>query len=591
VNVKPFLTSILFCLLLITGSVAHAAASDADNQLISVASDALVNAGGNDWPRVSADVAEMKKLWATATDTSAKGTEVSAALKKAEEALIKKPQNRDEAYQAVSALAKTVDEYVTSHQSGGEQAKAHDKVKALVPSMKQSLAAVEAGDFAKAKQSFDRFNTGWKQAEGPLRNENFTFYGKVEAKISTTRIALNTEPPNVEKAKSGLQDLITALESYAAGNVQADSAPASTSSSIADIQVLLKQVQEDVEAKKAGDAADKMDRVITDWPSVEGEVITRSQDAYQRIETKMTAIPSLILSATPDLAKASQLLGELQIELEPYVNATSYTAWDAGLILFREGLEAILIITALLAFLGRSGNADKKKWVWTGAGTGIAGSVLLAIALSALLTKATAGSSRELIEGYTGLIAVLFMLTVGAWLHKKSNLRAWNQFIEKTMGAVLERGAVWALAATAGLSVLREGAETFIFYMGMAPSMESSQLVLGIVGALVVLAVIGFVIMRLSSRIPVRPFFLVATLLLYYLAFKFIGISVHALQVAGQLPAHLSESLIQAPSFGIYSTWETSMPQLVVLLVIVWNLIRTERKNKRMVNPAQHTVK
>ncbi|ARU60294.1 iron permease [Tumebacillus avium] len=580
-NLKSLLSSLLICLLLFTATATYAATPQ-DNQLIALASDALVNAGGDDWDRTKADLAEMKTLWADAKDSSAQGEAVSDALSAAETAAGKTPFERDAAYKAVSALAKAVDEYVTSHETEQGGASAKENVKALLPHLNQALSATEAGDFAAAKAAYSSFISGWAKAEGPLRKENAGLYGKVETKISGARIALNTEPPNAEKAKASLNEVIKLLEDYIAGNVQADDAAAGETRSIADLQQLLSGALTDVQEERAADAAAKLDEIITAWPSVEGQVLTRSPEAYARIETKMTSVPSLLLSSPPDLAKADAMIRDLQTELEPYAEAASYTAWDAGLILFREGLEAILVITALLAFLNKSGNADKRKWVWSGAGAGIVLSGVLAVVLSLVLSQATAGSSRELIEGYTGIIAVVFMLTVGAWLHSKSSLKVWNQFIEKTLGNVLAKGALWSLAATAGLAVLREGAETIIFYLGMAPSIAMSQLLIGIGGALVLLAVIAFAILKLSARIPIRPFFLVAGLLLYYLAFKFIGVSVHALQVSGQLPSHLSDALLQAPSFGIYATWETTVPQLVVLLVVLWNVVRTERKNAQM---------
>lgn len=576
---KSFLSSLLICLLLFSTTLASAATHD--DPLIALASDALVNAGSDDWERTKADLSEMVKLWSTVTDTSPEGKAVEAALAEAERTTAQSPFEREQAYKAVSALAKTVDDYVSSHQAESNQGAAKEKVNALVPDLQKSLTAVQAGDFATAKKSYERFISAWAKAEGPLRKENFSLYSKTESKISGARIALNTQPPNQERAEASLQELISLLQDYVAGNIQAsDGGDVQSTLSISDIKIMLNAVETDLAAERATDALSKMDQIMTAWPSVEFQVLTRSPAAYSQIETKMTAIPSLLLSSPPDLTKASSLVQELQSELEPFVEAQSYTAWDAGLILFREGLEAILVISALLAFLSRSGNADKRKWIWTGAGAGLLGSGVLAIILSVVFSNVTAGSSRELLEGYTGLIAVIFMITVGAWLHNKSNLRIWNQFIERTMGAVIARGALWSLAATVCLAVLREGAETIIFYLGMASTIATSQLLLGIGGALALLAVIAFAILRLSVRIPIRPFFLVASLLLYYLAFKFVGVSVHALQVAGQLPSHLSDNLPQLPSLGIYASWETTIPQLVVLAVVLWSAVRAERKKR-----------
>lgn len=397
----------------------------------------------------------------------------------------------------------------------------------------------------------------------------------MEVKISGARIALNTEPPNPQKSTEKLQSLLQAVQDYVSGKAGQQAAGATDSTeqpSISSLLELIGSVEADIASQNAEEAAGKMDTFIATWPLVEGVVMTKSPATYSSIEAKMVAVPTLILSSPPQWDKAAALLAEMKAELEPFATASSYTAWDAGLILFREGLEAILIIVSLLAFLQKSGNADKRKWIWSGAALGVAASAILAVVLSIVFSNLTTGSSRETIEGITGLIAVFFMLTIGAWLHKKSNLQAWNDFVQKSIGSSLAKGALWSLAFTAFLAVVREGAETIIFYMGMAATISMTDLMLGIVGALVVLAVISFVIIRLSARIPVRPFFLVASLLLYYMAFKFIGVSIHALQVTGTLPAHSEDFLLHLPDLGIYANWETTIPQLVILAVILLNL-------------------
>lgn len=300
----------------------------------------------------------------------------------------------------------------------------------------------------------------------------------------------------------------------------------------------------------------------------------------------MVSIPTLLLSRPPAWDKAGSMLTELKAELQPFAEASSYTALDAALILFREGLEAILVITSLIAFLNRSGNRDKRKWIWSGAVSGIVASGLLAVVLSMFLSNLSTGSSRETIEGITGLIAVVFMVTIGAWLHKKSNLKVWNQYVEKAIGSSLAKGTLWSLAFTAFLAVIREGAETVIFYIGMAPTIRISDLLIGIGGALAALMIIGFVIIKLSSRIPIRPFFLVAGLMLYYMAFKFVGVSIHALQVTGRIPSHLSDHLFNVPALGLYANWEMTLPQLLVLLFILLNMMLNARKGPRKPVPS-----
>lgn len=161
------------------------------------------------------------------------------------------------------------------------------------------------------------------------------------------------------------------------------------------------------------------------------------------------------------------------------------------------------------------------------------------------------------------------MLTVGRWLHGKSNTAAWNKYVDRQMQGALAKGNLWYLFFIAALAILREGAETTIFYAGMAPAIATSQLLLGIGGALAVLIVLGYAIIALSAKLPIAAFFRTATALIYYLVFRFLGESIHALQVAGKIPAHAESSLPSIGWLGLYPTWETFVPQMLILAFIL----------------------
>lgn len=559
------------------GDAAAEQAAELHKQLIYYASDALIGAGDREWATVREAIASLKGVWdAAPRGDGAEAAALTAAIAVADRAAGRAADEPDAAAQAVSALAKAADAFVSADDEDGGQSDIHQRARALLPNLQRSLDAVKANDFGAAKQAYAGFVADWGQAESAIRKQNAKLYGQIEVKISGARIAINTEPPSAESSAAKLRELIALLDDYAAGRATADGAAASGGEigSIADLLALLGRVQGDIRAERAADATAKMDEFVSAWPNVEGEVSTRSTQAYTAIESAMISLSSALLSTPPNYGKAELLADQLAEQLEPYANASGYTAWDAAVILFREGLEAILILAALLAMLSRTGHAAKRKWIWTGAGAGLALSAALAFVLTALMSNLSAGSSRELLEGVTGLVAVVFMITVGAWLHGKSNLANWNRYVERAIGTSLAKGAVWSLALTAFLSVLREGAETIIFYVGMAASIGLGDLLLGIGGAAIALAAIAFAILKLSARIPVRPFFLLAGVLLYYMAFKFVGKSIHALQVAGKLPAHVSNTLPEWPSLGVYGCWEVVIPQAAVLLIVVGNFAR-----------------
>lgn len=128
-----------------------------------------------------------------------------------------------------------------------------------------------------------------------------------------------------------------------------------------------------------------------------------------------------------------------------------------------------------------------------------------------------------MIEGITGLVAVVMMLTIGRWLHSKSNTANWNNYVGRQVDGALAKGNLWSLSSVAALAILREGAETTIFYVGMAPSIKLSQLLLGIGCALIILGIVGYAMIALSAKLPIAAFFRTATILIYYLVFRFLG--------------------------------------------------------------------
>ncbi|WP_134686336.1 FTR1 family iron permease [Brevibacillus migulae] len=556
-------------------------------QLISFSSDALISAGDADWENVRKAIAGLQQ--ASLSLQKEEGNEAkafTAALQEAEAALGTAESDPKRAYAAISALAKATDTYISAGDQDQMAAQIHEKIQtALLPILKETMTSVQAADWDAAKKSYNQFVAAWGKAETAIRKEDSKLYGRIEVKLSGARIALNTETPNQQQATTKLQDLITILEDYAAGRTTApDSAENGAAvNSIAGLIALVEQVRADIQQKQAAAAYAKMETFVSSWPEVEGEVSTRSPQAYRDIENYMITLSSLMLSAAPDYAKASETADLLIQTLSPYAEASAYTVWDAFAILFREGLEAILIVAALLAMLKRSGNEDKRKWIWSGAAMGIVVSIAMALVLTVYLSNLSTGSSREMVEGISSLIAVIFMVTVGAWLHGKSNMKSWNRFVERTIGASLAKGALWSLSITAFLTVMREGAETIIFYLGMAPTIDPMDLLLGIGTAVLTLVVIAFAVLKASARIPITLFFRVAGLLMYYMAFKFLGVGIHALQVSGVLPAHATGVVPEISALGVYQSWEVIIPQLVVLIIILGSIIRVEWK-RRTVN-------
>lgn len=313
---------------------------------------------------------------------------------------------------------------------------------------------------------------------------------------------------------------------------------------------------------------------------VEGDVSTRDSKLYSDMETQVPTAISLLESEKVKAEEAQTIIEDLHERLLPLISETSYSTWDAALILLREGLEALLIVATLLAFLKKVNQGDKQKWIWVGVAAGLLASAILAIIINIVFSRITAASSREYIEGITGIAAVVMMVSVGAWLHSKANVKAWNRYINKQMTQAITTGSVISFAMVSFLSIFREGAETIIFYAGMSPYMSMKQLLTGIVLALVILIVAGVLIMRYSVKIPISVFFKAATVFIYLLAFKILGVSVHALQVSKTISIHTLHSFPFIDWIGLYPTVETLIPQLVLLLIILFTGITIKKRNQ-----------
>lgn len=249
-------------------------------------------------------------------------------------------------------------------------------------------------------------------------------------------------------------------------------------------------------------------------------------------------------------------------------------------ILLREGVEALLIVLALVSSLKAAKLTKGLVWVYSGGILGIVASGIIAYVLQKIFPAVSAGTNREILEGFIGIFAVIMMIGIGMWLHSKSNLKSWNHFMQRQMKAVATSGSFISMFALSFLAVFREGAETILFYVGIIPLISMKNLILGIVLAIIVLIIITIIILYTSSKIKVYKMFFLLTWMIYLLAFKMLGTSVHMLQVVGIIPLRVIPFVPTIESIGVYANWEVFTAQLIfVLVVTITMLINKKRQN------------
>ena len=462
-----------------------------------------------------------------------------------------------------------------------------DDVAQADQSIQHALSALNAGDVQTARSDYAAFRARWQEIEDGVHEASPEHYTDIESAMRAVRTALQQEPVDTATARAALQKLHAEDAEFAQlgaqPETQADTGAATASTPQQRLETLVDQLATARAALARHDTAAAQAALKTfqsGWPEVEGAVKAKAPAAYTATENDMESAEALLAAKPPRESDADAVLAGMHERLAPLAeSSTNYGIFDASIIMLREGLEALLVIGALTAFLVKSGNADKQRWIWAGAGIGVLLSVGLALVLQQVFQRAGAGFGSEMVEGVVGLVAAAMLFYVSYWLHSKARLGGWQRYIQAKSTTALARGSVLSLALIALLAVFREGAETAVFYLGIAPGIAPTDLVIGLGLGIAALAAIGVVILMLGLRLRLRPFFLASSALIYYLGFKFVGTGLHALQVAGVLhatPAPLPSSDL----LGVYPTWESVLPQLMLLVVaagVVWWSVRQAR--------------
>ena len=243
-------------------------------------------------------------------------------------------------------------------------------------------------------------------------------------------------------------------------------------------------------------------------------------------------------------------------------------------IIVREGLEAILVIAAIIAYLVKSGNGRSLKNVYIGALAGILASFAAAAVLYFVKQAvAGAGMAQELIEGITALIAVCVLFYVSNWMISKAEAAAWTGYIDSKVRSGVEKRSAFTLAFTAFLSVFREGAEVVLFYQPMLQEGNAGMVWAGFGAGVVILVFVYLAITKLSIKLPIKVFFTATSILMAVMCVSFLGSGIKELAEGNlfdltlRVPGIPENDVIQI--FGIYPYLETLVPQLILSIILL----------------------
>ena len=201
---------------------------------------------------------------------------------------------------------------------------------------------------------------------------------------------------------------------------------------------------------------------------------------------------------------------------------------QSAMILLREGLEAMLVIAALAAYLDKAGARARLSALYAGAALAIVASILVAW----LFEVFNSGTHNDMFEAAIMLLAAALMLYVSGWLFLQQDPQAWQRMLKTQAEAALSQRTACAVAALAFLAVFREGAETVLFIHALAQSLGSwsLELIAGLVAAAGILVLLFFAINVIARRLPLRPLFLITSAFLFVMALKFIGQAIREFQ-------------------------------------------------------------
>jgi high-affinity iron transporter len=346
---------------------------------------------------------------------------------------------------------------------------------------------------------------------------------------------------------------------------------------------LLRQAVAAYRAGDRGRAAElALAAYLEGFEPVEAVLNAREGGLVAEVETAMGRLRAAIARGAPadEVTRAADevqaLFTRAESVLAPEAASAASTFLGALAILLREGLEALLIVVAMIGFLRKAERRDQLRYVHIGwIGALVAGFATWWAATSFITIS---GASRELTEGFGSVIAAAILLFVGVWMHGKAQAGAWQAYVRDKLDAALSKGSAWFLFFLAFIAVYREVFETIIFFAAMGADGNGGPLAAGIGLGLVLLALIAWAMLRLSARLPIAKFFEYSAALIALLAVVLAGKGVAALQEAGMLGVSPLADWPRSPMLGIYPTVESMAAQGVMILLLAAGFLWANRR-------------
>lgn len=273
---------------------------------------------------------------------------------------------------------------------------------------------------------------------------------------------------------------------------------------------------------------------------------------------------------------------------DPLQSEQTYSFWFSFLIaasiLLREGLEAVLIIIAILGLL-KSLQAKKAiRWVHGGWITALVIGIISWFFTGWLISLGS--QNREIIEGIGSVVAVIILVYVGFWLHNKTEAKKWQQFVHTRITTLLDQEKMFGLAFISFIVVFREAFESILFLSSMQMQDDENSrngIWMGALAAIIAVIVFSYFLLRFAVHIPVRTLFQYSAIIIMILAVALTGQGVHALQESGWIAVTSVHFNFRSSILGIFPTAQTYIAQVVMIAItiILWQRGKNSLADKK----------
>lgn len=346
------------------------------------------------------------------------------------------------------------------------------------------------------------------------------------------------------------------------------------------IDATRRMIRQALRAANAGDFAEAdrqaIDAYLLGFEPLEPRLGVRDAKATLAVEQGFTRLRGAI--ARRDASAAHVEAGTLDARLVQLGGGSATRPLVASfLIYFREGVEAALLVAALLAGLRRLGRADAARYVHAGWLAALPAGLLTWYLLERVVRLGA--EHRELVEGAVGLLAAAVLFSVSFWMISKAESRHWMGYLRRQLETTLTRRSLLLLAGLSFLAVYREAAETVLFTQALLLESEgqAAQVWMGAAAGLLAVAAIAVALGRSVMKLPLGPFFAVSGALLCVLSVSFAGTGLHELVLGGYLRPR-PVAFPEITWLGVHPDLNGLLVQGAIVAVIVLCAIATLRR-------------